>query len=102
MNNMWVKPFFLDKTNIKTLTYHEKSLTVTSKGLKFQIPNYNMNEKYIIPEVSNNAEWYLLTNRKSFITKEEENKKGQGSFARVGAVEQKQAAVDAQIGRCHE
>ena len=33
-----------------------------------------MNEKYIIPEVSNNAEWYLLTNRKSFITKEEENK----------------------------
>ena len=33
-----------------------------------------MNEKYVIPEIHSNAEWYFLTNRKSFLSKREEDK----------------------------
>ena len=33
-----------------------------------------MNEKYVIPEVHTLQEWYLLTDRRSWLTKEEEQK----------------------------
>ena len=33
-----------------------------------------MNEKYVIPEIHSNSEWYYLTGRKALISQEDENK----------------------------
>ena len=32
-----------------------------------------MGEKYVIPEVTNNKEWLMLTGRRSYLTKEDED-----------------------------